>query len=566
MKDILPLSHWLSHSPERAVAVDKGLEVTTAAFLDRVQCWVELLAEHRGTRWAVFHDDALEFLAIVSALWQLQRTACVPGDNCSGTVERLADHVDGFVGQFAVTGVVTEHQLRPSSTPSQRSILAPELVALEIYSSGSTGEPKPISKTVAQLQHEVEMLELLWPTNPDVVVLATVSHQHLYGMMFRLFWPFSAGRPFERKLCEYTEDIGYKAENYKAFTLISSPSHLSRMNSTTAWSEISDRCRYVVSSAAPLLKEDSLFVFQLLDAPVREIYGSSETGAIAWRVQRSGPEEARWSALPKVFLHATPEGTLSVDSASLVGDGAIVLPDRVEFNDNGDFSLLGRVDRIVKVEGKRVSLVAMEQMLLVSDLVKQAKVLVLERKRIETVVALVLTQSGISAVKLRGRRAVISLLKGGLREHFENVVLPRRWRFVEQMPYNQQGKLPMAALQTLFDKDPVKWPTILDEKHLEQEVILLCQIPADLVYFDGHFSDNPILPGIVQVHWAEAFGRRMLAVEGRFDRLEVVKFQKVILPEGRVTLSLNYDEGNGKLLFKYESEKGVHSSGRICFI
>lgn len=105
-------------------------------------------------------------------------------------------------------------------------------------------------------------------------------------MTFGLFWPFSSGRAFETRCCEFNEDIRFKAEHYSRFALVSSPSHLGRFSGSIDWAGIEGRCDYVVSSAAPLARADSLEVGRLLAAPVREIYGSSETGAIAWRLQQ----------------------------------------------------------------------------------------------------------------------------------------------------------------------------------------------------------------------------------------------------------------------------------------
>lgn len=111
----------------------------------------------------------------------------------------------------------------------------------------------------------------------------------------------------------------------------------------------------------------------------------------------------------------------------------------------------------------------------------------------------------------------------------------------------------------------IKWPEILRTDQQSLQVDIQCQIPKELVYFDGHFADAPVLPGIVQVHWAEAFGRKYLPLQGRFVRLEQVKFQQVIAPEMIVTLQLNYDPQKQKLSFSFTSEQGGHSSGRICF-
>lgn len=564
MTELVRLSNWLNEQPDNIVAVQAGNSLTTTDFLVRVKNWLDVLSQHQGTRWAVYHHDAYEFLAILFALWQLERIACVPGDNCAGTVQRLSDHVDGFVGDFPA-GLVIDDASIDVITAVQWKTLPPEFIALEIYTSGSAGEPKAITKTIDQLERELEALESQWPSQQDCVVLATVSHQHLYGVTFRLLWPFSVGQPFARFSCEYSEDIFHQAQHYSTFSLISSPSHLARMNTAVNGDTLTDRCRYLISSTAPLARADSINVSQLLNTQVREIYGSSETGAMAWRIQSDNDNDALWQALPKVELNSTSDGTLSVMSPYLGTRQALNLPDRVMFHQNGSFELIGRVDNIVKVEGKRVSLTAIEKLLLTNDWVKQAKALILDRRRVETAVVIKLTEFGQQQLNSQGRKSIIKNIKNGLVDHFEAVVLPRRWRFVEQMPYNVQGKVPMGALQTLFEKESVKWPKI-DSTELEGEKVTMnCHMPADLIYFDGHFTGNPILPGVVQVDWAEKYGRQLLAVEGRFKRLEMIKFLQVIIPNQKVTMILEYSDINQTLTFKYQSERGLHSSGRICF-
>ncbi len=409
------------------------------------------------------------------------------------------------------------------------------------------------------------MLESLWPSRQECVVLATVSHQHLYGMTFRLFWPFCASQAFARTLCEYTEDVLHHAKHYSSFSLISSPSHLARINTSVNWRELTGRCDYLISSAAPLARQDSLNVGRLLNVEVREIYGSSETGAVAWRIQQNSEVDALWQALPEVQLSPDTDGTLSVKSPYLGDIDSFTLPDRVAFDHDGRFKLIGRVDRIVKVEGKRVSLAAIERLLLECALIKNTRALTLERKRIETVVVIQLSKVGERQLSHNGRKPLLKIFKELLREHFEAVVLPRRWRFVEQMPYNSQGKLPMDVLQAMFVKESVKWPKIAYEQVLNEKAEIQCYIQNELIYFDGHFDNHPVLPGIVQVHWAEAFGRRLFSFSGQFKSLKVIKFQRIIVPGYTVTITLKYDDANNKLLFQYESDKGVHSSGQICF-
>jgi len=176
-----------------------------------------------------------------------------------------------------------------------------------------------------------------------------------------------------------------------------------------------------------------------------------------------------------------------------------------------------------------------------------------------------LSPAGQKLLQAQGRRALINDFRKTLLQSFEAVVVPRRWRFVEEIPFNRQGKLPMENLRALFAKTETLWPQINDREINETEVILRCSIPPQLIYFDGHMPGRPIMPGIVHVHWAEHYGREFFPITGQFERLEVVKFQQVILPEYQITIILSYSDSSGKLGFRFESDRGVHSSGRICF-
>ncbi len=566
MSDLTLISQWLTQQPEQIISFENDKQRSTKDFLKRVLQWKKRLEHQSGNRWAVYHDDAFEFLSMTFALWQLGRTACVPGDNRPGTIERLTTHVAGFIGKFPSPAITLEQNDNHPSELVEWINLESSFHALEIYTSGSTGEPKPISKTIRQIEEELETLEILWPSKASSVVITTVSHQHLYGITFRLLWPLSAGRAFQEKLCEYPEDILQQAKYHSSFSLVSSPSHLARLNASLDWDAIAKNCDYVVSSAAPLKRQDSLAAAKLLQAPVREIYGSSETGAIAWRIQQEHNVETLWQALPKVELSETEEGALKVETPYLESNEPYILADQVVFGAEKKFKLMGRKDRIVKVEGKRVSLAAIEIKLSeASAAIKEVRVITLERQRIETAVIIELTEVGRQELEQSGRKTLIAKLKVELAKHFEAVVLPRRWRFVDAMPFNPQGKLPLESLMNLFKKEAVIWPQVKKKKVEEESLSMECFIPAELLYFDGHFEDRAILPGIVQVHWAEAYGRQFLDVTGHFIRLEVIKFQQIIPPNSIVTINLEYVPATMKLVFEYVSEKGVHSNGRICF-
>ena len=89
-------------------------------------------------------------------------------------------------------------------------------------------------------------------------------------------------------------------------------------------------------------------------------------------------------------------------------------------------------------------------------------------------------------------------------------------------------------------------------------------IPPSLDYFKGHFSQGPILAGVVQLDWAVNAVRKYFNVKREVKDIEVLKFQVVITPGLTIKLTVEEKPG-GKYGFSYQSDKGQHASGRIVF-
>ncbi|MEO9275991.1 AMP-binding protein [Marinomonas sp. 5E14-1] len=576
MSTLIPLSRWLLDvAEEQPIAVFNDIIITKAHLSKKVAMWQTILPLSHGQKWAVFHSDAIEFFTLLLALWQSGCTACIPGDNCTSTVERLKYSVAGFLGEFEQT-ITSKHQLDEQHehdeqcTNTSLSWIEIERLfpAIEVYTSGSTGEPKPIPKNMAQIDDELSCIETLWPLSNKSVVLSTVTHQHLFGLTFRLFWSLATGRLLLAKHSAFSEDIYHLASQYEQFLLISTPAHLKRLNNQLDWSHLKGRCEATISSAAPLQYKDSQYAAHLLHSPILEVYGSSETGAIAWRNQTK-KEADYWTLLPNITLDKSDEG-FTVKGPHISTEHE-TLSDNIEHLSENCFRLHGRSDRIVKVEGKRLSLSKVEKCLEESNWICVAKALVITKKREEVAIVAELNDTGKRLVQKHSQKWLATQLKESLKASFEPVLLPRRWRFVNTLPYNQQGKLPMESLQALFEitefeTAEVQWPRELARVNTSENTCRLdFHIPKELIYFDGHFEKAPILPGIAQTHWAIQYARDIFAFEGSFVRLEVVKFQSVIFPNAEVSLELEYDSIKSKVIFKYVSIAGVHSSGRICF-
>lgn len=86
--------------------------------------------------------------------------------------------------------------------------------------------------------------------------------------------------------------------------------------------------------------------------------------------------------------------------------------------------------------------------------------------------------------------------------------------------------------------------------------------PATLIYFQGHFSDFPLLPGIAQVDMVMTFSRS-LGVDGGFSSVERLKFVRPIFPERRITLTLNVTHSKSRVNFQFSDDDGSYSQGRI---
>ena len=90
-------------------------------------------------------------------------------------------------------------------------------------------------------------------------------------------------------------------------------------------------------------------------------------------------------------------------------------------------------------------------------------------------------------------------------------------------------------------------------------------VPEELYYLQGHFPGRPVLPGVVQVHWAITLAQRVLSLQPNFIGIEALKFHRIIEPLTPLRLALEQSEDAAKLRFSYTSDFGTHSQGRILF-
>ncbi len=543
-----------------------GQGVNNAQLLARVGAWHELLRVQPGLNFALYLEDSIEFGAALLGAWQAGKTIWLSADTLPASCTALRAEVDGFLGEFPAELAPLQPVHAVDAGGAAFAALALDMPALVVFTSGSTGAAQAIPKKLSQIASEVAILEELFGARVgDAAVLATVSHQHIYGLLFKVLWPLASGRAIHGASIVYPEEL-LPAMAAGPCLLVASPAHLKRLPSHLDWSAATAMLRGVFSSGGPLAADAALATGALLGQVPTEVYGSSETGGIAWRQRRDIGDDA-WRPFPSVAWRVNEEdGTLAVRSPHLADDNWLGLADRVAAIDGG-FSLLGRSDRIVKIEEKRVSLDAMEAALLASGFAAEARVALCEpvpgeRQRLAAFV--VPSAAGRALLDQQGKQALNTRLRAVLAGVVDAVALPRRWRYLDQMPVNAQGKVTVAALLSLLGDERPRLPLVRELERVAGRVLLEITAPARLLYFDGHFDVAPILPGVVQVDWAMHYGLRYFDMPARFMGMSQLKFQQVIRPDNPVQLELAYDAAKQSLRFSYSSAVGQHSSGRLA--
>lgn len=402
-----------------------------------------------GERWAICFEDSYLFTAALLALIYSGKTPVIPGhlrqkqlqeQHRQGDFDGMLTDLPLQIGAPTVwlSSIPYKNETSNVSLPPW-----PQDAEVVLFTSGSTGRPKAIRKSIALLEKESELLVRRWGSLlSGTRIAATVTHQHLYGLTFRIFLPLAMGLPFNARLTEYHEQLQPLCST--PLTLIASPAYLKRLDSTLP--PLS--CSLIFSAGGPLEFGEAQCVKQSLNALPYEIYGTSETGVIATRCQ-SEPDSP-WKPMEDVTVHQQEDGTIDVVSPLFDGDAGKTIHDLIELHPEG-FYLLGRKDRIVKIEEKRLSLTDVERRLMALDDVHDAAVIPVSQGRRSVLAAvIVLTSPGEQQRRQGGDNAVINKLRQSLREWLEPVALPRRWRIVDEIPLNAQSKRAYSELQELF--------------------------------------------------------------------------------------------------------------------
>ncbi|QWA12506.1 acyl-CoA synthetase [Sodalis ligni] len=451
----LALAEWLAGENDRRIVADNGKEqFTLAQMRGQVQALCRRLLALSQRRWALCFEDSYLFTVALLASLHAGKIPVIPGHIRQSLLQEQSDDFDGVITDADLTlscpvlgveryGVDTGLRYDgPSDAGLTNGLPGIDPTAyLVLFTSGSTGKPRQVNKPVQCLDEESRWLARLWGTRlSGCHFVASVSHQHLYGLTFRVCLPMALALSFDSRQVLYSEQLACHTPD-RRYAFISSPAFLRRLDMSLQ----SPGCRLIVSAGGPLPWVNADAARRWFSQTVDEIYGSTETGVLAWRSRQE--EHTPWRPFPGVSLTCDDGECWRARSPLIPMEQGLKLDDKLSFDPAGGFQLCGRHDRIVKIEDKRISLSEVERRLLALPEVADAVALQVVRPgRSGVGVVLVLRPPAQAAdlpqLKRRWRHE--------LHQWLEPVAMPRFWRIIDVIPHNSQSKRAWAQIQELF--------------------------------------------------------------------------------------------------------------------
>ena len=325
--------------------------------------------------------------------------------------------------------------------------------SVAFHTSGSTSQPKTIVKTFESLAKEVAFHRAWLHPSPDTVFLSTIEPDHMYGTLWRVMLPAAAGCRVDPEIILSPESLVEKMRAAWKVFFVTTPSFLKRFCAYAEQYDVPKNCVEITTSGALLDAATSAAAKRVFGVAPLEIFGSTETGGVAWRRQGESAVPYDWTVFDPVKVKVDAEGRLVVRSPFsfqrnfVMGDGVELAPDRRHFK------LLGRRDRLVKIAEQRVSLPEMEEKMKQLDGIDDVALVALEGEKGAYLGAVVVLTAPRDDTAALTPGAKILALRKRLVPIFPKGSVPKRYRFVSELPRNAQGKVQVSALRDLMARD-----------------------------------------------------------------------------------------------------------------
>jgi phenylalanine ammonia-lyase len=351
-------------------------------------------------------------------VWAEEPLTAAPGE-----IEAMARRAGGFFNLDPV-------QLAPlAAQPTLgdwaaflHAAIGPRPQAVTFYTSGSTGEPKPVYRPFAQLEQDAAHLAGMLAGARRLVSL--VPPHHIYGFIYTMLIPKALGVPCVNM--RFKRPSAIVRELGEGDAVIGIPA-LWKLCAETR--ERFPATTIGVTSTAPCPPE-VIRTLRRQGLPVmHEIYGSSECGAMGHRASPDDPMTLMpaWRRVGEDrFARALPEGGLSEP---------FIFQDTLRWVDETHFHVEKRLDHAVQVAGVNVFPARVREALLAHPGVADCVVRLMRPEEGERLKAFVVPGPG---------HAPGPELLNSLRTHLAGLLTPleqpKSILFGESLPQNEMGK------------------------------------------------------------------------------------------------------------------------------
>ena len=431
------------YHPDRVLAWGNGRPITYRRFLSEVATLADQLPEKPTV--INLADDRYRFLVGLAAAMVRGQTTLLPP---SRAPHALAEIAKEYGNSYCLAdGQDTVEQLQAYQIPkgewktAVHNMKVPQIpvdhTAVVAFTSGSTGSPRPNPKTWGSLVAVARStgVRLGLKASDHMTVVATVPHQHMYGLEATLMLPIQHGMAFHVGRPLFPEDVRLAlADVPSPRFLVTTPLHVRAC--ATAPTRL-PHVEFILSATAPLPVSLAKQAETLFQTSVYEVYGFTEAGSLATR--RTVADET-WHVLDGITLYQKSDRCYL--QAPYLPE-SVPFPDLVSLQGPHRFVLHGRGDDVVNIGGHRVSLADLNQKLN-------------EIEGVQDGVFILPDENGTSVTRLMavvvapGKSAEQILLT--LRDVIDPVFLPRPLHLVANLPRNETGKLTREALLRLAHK------------------------------------------------------------------------------------------------------------------
>jgi len=404
-----------------------------------------------GDKWLLHSEDSWYFLLAFTALLQCKKEVLLTANTSPAYLEEikgdapfLADQVfSGMENTFHIPTLLGE---KGETVSGEVPKINGEESFIVFWTSGTTGRPKAIRQRLKEFEFDNQKILKKWGEEFfSRKLCSTVDQHHIYGFLFSILLPFSAGTPFRRKMIKAPEEFEKFSDSQ--YIIITVPAFLKRAVETETPLSLRLKSPYIIASGGFLFPDVAAKTNAVFGCWPLEFYGSTETSGVAWRQQSNGID---WIPFGNAELSVNEDSCLVIRSDFIKDSEAFETADLVKMLPNGHFILMGRLDSVVKIEGKRISLPEVENRIMESGLASSVCVIALEDKRQYLAAAIVLNDKGREKFAGMEKHYKNTFWREYLSRFFENLVIPKKWRFPESLPVDAQGKKKKEDIELLF--------------------------------------------------------------------------------------------------------------------